>query len=319
MVNTFSIIIPVKPGGIAAAAEYLIKNISDDPQYEILLAEGYAPSRQRNMAAREASGNILYFLDDDSLVAPDNLAICSATMLNQQIAVVGGPSITPERDSWKQRLFGYALSSLFGSGPMRNRYRIHGVARETTDRELILCNLAVRRQIFEEVGGFNEGLYPNEENEFMERVVASGYTLFYVPTMFVKRSQRRTLKAFALQMFNYGRGRGEQSRLTASYPLSSFIPLLFVCYLFIAIFLVKYVLLMLPLVLYLTITLSTSLIAGVRHGTILPLHLLWLFPLMHISNGLGLLCGVIKTKPEPALDSPVRISKLKSFGEKVAN
>ena len=60
-VTSFSIIIPVKPGGYVAAYDHLKTIMPDDIRYEILLAEGSAPSRQRNLAAREAAGDILYF------------------------------------------------------------------------------------------------------------------------------------------------------------------------------------------------------------------------------------------------------------------
>ena len=154
-------------------------------------------------------------------------------MNNPAVAVVGGPSVTPEGDSWLQQLFGYALASAFGSGAVNNRYRAYGEPRTTTDKELILCNLAVRRSVFIDLGGFNECLYPNEENEFLERVTSAGYTLLHVPAMFVFRSQRRTLKAFIRQMFSYGRGRGQQTLITSSYSVTSFIPLFFVAYLII--------------------------------------------------------------------------------------
>lgn len=229
--HTFSIIIPVKPGGYVAACEHLKRILPDDPRYEILLAEGCAPSQQRNRAAREATGDVLYFLDDDSLITPVNLALCLDVMNDPAVAVVGGPSITPGDDSWLQQLFGYALASAFGSGAVHNRYRAYGEPRKTTDKELILCNLAVRRPVFIDLDGFNECLYPNEENEFLERVISAGYTLLHVPAMSVLRSQRRTLKAFIRQMFNYGRGRGQQTLITASYSVTSFIPLFFVAYL----------------------------------------------------------------------------------------
>ncbi len=172
------------------------------------LPKGARRVSSATVAAREAAGDILYFLDDDSLIHPENLALCSDGMSDPAVAVVGGPSITPAGDSWLQQLFGDALASAFGSGAVHNRYRAHGETRVTTDKELILCNLAVRRSLFIELGGFNECLYPNEENEFLERVTSAGYTLLHAPSMSVSRSQRRTLKAFIRQMFNYGRGRG---------------------------------------------------------------------------------------------------------------
>ncbi|MDD2308663.1 MAG: glycosyltransferase family 2 protein [Desulfuromonadaceae bacterium] len=312
---SFSVIIPVRPGGYAAAYEYLKKIMPHDLRYEILLAEGSAPSRQRNLAAREAGGDILYFLDDDSLIVPENFARCSEGMSDPAVAVVGGPSITPTGDSRLQQLFGLALSSGFGSGAVSNRYRVHGETRETTDKELILCNLAVRRSIFMDLGGFNECLYPNEENEFLERVASAGFKLLHIPSMMVFRSQRENLKAFIRQMFNYGRGRGEQTLITSSYSVTSFIPLFFVVYLLVSLICIKYLFLLIPLVIYVFAALASAFLMMVRTGQWFALFLTGIYPLMHIVNGSGLLWGLINGKPEPAEDSSIRIRRIKSLGE----
>lgn len=313
--NTFSIIIPVKPGGHLAACDHLQKIIPDDPRYEIILAEGSAPSRQRNLAAKEAVGDILYFLDDDSLISPENLDECINCMVDPLVAVVGGPSLTPSDDNRLQQLFGYVLSSSFGSGAVANRYRVRGKTRQTTDKELILCNLAVRRPVFSDTGGFNESLYPNEENEFLERVASAGYTLIHSPAMHVFRSQRHTLKAFVRQMFNYGRGRAQQSLITGRYPVTSFIPLIFLAYLIISLIYVKYVLLLLPLVLYMSMAFVSSFLVFRQTGCSDTLLMPAVYLLMHITNGLGLLWGLINGKPEPVRVGSICVKKIKLLGE----
>ena len=312
--RTFSIIIPVKPGGFVAASQHLKNILPDDPCYEIVLAEGCAPSQQRNLAAKAACGDVLYFLDDDSLVDPGNFALCLDGMSDPAVAVVGGPSVTPVGDSWLQQLFGYALSSSFGSGAVYNRYCASGSTRKTTDKELILCNLAVRRSLFLRLNGFNECLYPNEENEFLERVTAAGYTLLHNPSMRIDRSQRTTLRAFVRQMFSYGRGRGQQTLITSSYPVTSFIPLFFIIYLVVALVGIKYVLLLVPLMIYLTAAFISSLWVLGHTGRPFSLLLLGLYPLMHVVNGIGLLWGLLNGKPDAVQDSTIRIRKIKLLG-----
>ncbi len=301
-----------------AAFEHLKKNMPDDPRFEIFIAEGSAPSLQRNRAAKEAGGDILYFLDDDSLINPENLDLCCSGMSDPSVAVVGGPSLTPAGDSRLQKLFGYALASPFGSGAVHNRYRAHGKIRETTDKELILCNLAVRRSVFMKFDGFNECLYPNEENEFLERVVSAGYTLLHVPSMSVSRRQRHTLKAFIHQMFNYGRGRAQQTLITQSYSLTSFIPLFFAAYLLLALIGIKHVLLLVPLMIYLAAALVSSLWVLRQTGSLSSLLLLGIYPLMHCVNGAGLFWGLLNGKPGPVHDGSIRIRRLKRLGETFA-
>lgn len=312
---SFSIIIPVKPGGFVAACHHLSTIMADSPDYEILLAEGCAPSRQRNLAAGEASGDILYFLDDDSLITRENLAFIAEEMANPAVAVVGGPSITPPTDSRLQQLFGCALASFIGSGAVQNRYRQQGKTRDTSDKELILCNLAVRRSVFMALGGFNECLYPNEENEFLERVISAGYRLIHNPAMLVYRSQRKTLKAFVHQMFSYGRGRGQQTLISSSFSVTSFVPLFFVVYLVLLLTGIKYVLLLLPLMVYVILIVAGSLLTLSRTRNICSLLLPGIFPLMHIANGMGLLWGLTQGKPVSVSDSFIQIRRIKDMGQ----
>ncbi|RQW85034.1 MAG: glycosyltransferase, partial [Geobacter sp.] len=108
-----SIIIPVKPGGAVRALESL-RNVEYPENFlEVLIAEGTCPSRQRHLAAQEAQGALLYFLDDDSFVSPDVLARAVRHYRQDKVAVVGGPSLTPEEDSPLRQAFGLALASPF--------------------------------------------------------------------------------------------------------------------------------------------------------------------------------------------------------------
>ena len=69
--------------------------------------------------------------------------------------------------------------------------------RETSEKELILCNLLARRQAMLELGGFNEALYPNEENALMDELQKRGGKLLYDPELLVHRRPRSSLKSFA--------------------------------------------------------------------------------------------------------------------------
>jgi hypothetical protein len=97
---------------------------------------------------------------------------------------------------------------------------------------LILCNLLARRAAMLELGGFNEALYPNEENALMDELQKRGSKLIYDPAVSVHRRPRPTLSAFGRMLLNYGRGRAEQFRLhpTPGSALN-FVPPLFVLFL----------------------------------------------------------------------------------------
>lgn len=310
---TFSFIIPVKPNGAIKALDVLTQLKDQVYPYEILIAEGTKPSRQRNLAAEQAHGEILFFLDDDSSVVPDCLSQCAKAFDDTSVAVVGGPSLTPDSDSRLQHLFAYVLMSSFGAGAMRNRYRATGQPRVTTERELILCNMAIRRDLFLAAGGFDERLYPNEENELLDRLISSGHKLVHVPTMAVMRSQRATLAAFVRQMYSYGRGRAQQTLIARSCSFMSFMPLIFLIYLASLPLLPAGIFWKLPLITYMALDLCFTLITLINTGRLETLFLFVLYPLMHCANGTGLLYGFVQGKPVEQTDVEVRIQRVKEF------
>jgi cellulose synthase/poly-beta-1,6-N-acetylglucosamine synthase-like glycosyltransferase len=315
---TFSFIIPVKPDGFVAALEPLRLLSASTDQFEVLIAEGCSPSRQRNAAVSKATGEIIYFLDDDSRVSAGCLSLCADIMEDPDVAVVGGPSLTPSSDSLLQQLIGSALSSLLGAGAVRNRYRACGLTRATTDKELILCNLAIRRNVFIDSGGFDERLYPNEENELLDRIAVSGLKLVHAPGMSIQRSQRRTLKLFIRQMFTYGRGRAQQTLIAGPGTIIGYAPLLLLLYLVLLPTLPFNRITLAPLYAYLILALCFSVASVSRSGSLSRLLLIALYPLMHVSNGWGLLYGLFGGKhgrSGACDDTGITIRRIKEFGQ----
>lgn len=309
-----SIIIPVKPGGHVAALAPLKLLDADSPDFEVIVAEGKRPSRQRNQAAAQARGEVLYFLDDDALVPPDALKHVAAAFADPAVALVGGPSLTPAADTPFQRAIAWALSSAFGGGAIRNRYRRHGSLRDTDDRELILCNLAFRRDIYLGNGGLDERLYPNEENELIDRLLASGARLLHDPDMYVSRSQRPTWKAFIRQMLTYGRGRAEQSLLTRSLSLKTVIPAAFAVYLLSLPF-SRQLWYTLPAAVYLLLVVGNMLAAMASEGVRIALRLPLIYFLLHFCYGFGFLLGLLRPRFRGDLaESAVTLRTVKQAG-----
>ena len=311
-----SIIIPVKPGGEVTALERLRNTDYPDNLLEIFVAEGRCPSLQRNMAAGAAAGDILYFLDDDSRVATGFLHRAARHFDDPAVAVVGGPSLTPETDSLLQHAFSMTFTSLLGGGGMRNRYRQTGVLRTTTDRELILCNLGFRRELFLRMGGFDERLYPNEENELMDRIRREGGLLIHDPDLAVRRSQRQTIGAFCRQLHGYGRGRGEQTLISGVIKPVTFVPSLFLLYLLL-VPVVLNPLFCLPLACYLLMLVLATISQAAGAGRPLAALLLpVMMPLFHVCYGSGMIRGLLRPRRvrRDADSCNVSIRRVKEFG-----
>lgn len=228
-----TVIIPARPDDPDVPAATAARQL-DYPadKLEIILARGKHPSVQRNAALRAARGELIYFLDDDALALPGNLRRAVAHFRNPKVQMVGGPNLCPPDAPPLEQVFALVLGSWLAFGPSRARYAKVGAVRTTSEKELILCNLVARRETLLKHGGFNEALYPNEENALMDEIQREGGKLLYDPELLVYRRPRRTLGAFAKMLRTYGRGRAEQFRATPTFGSAlNFVPPLFLVYL----------------------------------------------------------------------------------------
>lgn len=199
---------------------------------EILVARGIQPSVQRNAGLNAARGELIYLLDDDSVANPANLRRAISHFADAKVKMVGGPNVCPPDAPELEQVFALVLASWLAFGPSRARYAAIGAVRESSEKELILCNLIARRDAMLELGGFNETLYPNEENALMDEFQKRGDKLLYDPEFVVQRRPRHSLKAFSKMLMTYGRGRAEQFRLHPTFGSAlNFVPPLFCVYL----------------------------------------------------------------------------------------
>ena len=213
-----TVIIPARPDEAEVTAVKAARDL-DYPadKLEIILARGKQPSVQRNTALRAAKGELIYFLDDDALPSSANLRHAIEHFRDPKVQMLGGPNICPADAPFLEQVFALVLSSWIAFGPSRARYAKVGKVRETSEKELILCNMLGRRETLLAHGGFNEALYPNEENALMDNIQKTGGKLMYDPELFVWRRPRRTLEQFMRMLMNYGRGRAEQFRTTPKF------------------------------------------------------------------------------------------------------
>ena len=228
-----TVIIPTRPGQSDVPAVEAARRLQYPAgKLDIIVARGRQPAVQRNAALKTASGEIVYFLDDDAMTLPENLHKAAEHFRNPAVAMVGGPNLCPADAPRIEQVFAVVLTSWLGFMSSRARYDRVGAARETTEKELILCNLLARKSAVQAAGGFDESLYPNEENALMDHIQKSGGKLVYDPALFVYRRPRPSLKAFCKMLLNYGRGRAEQFRRHPTFGSApNFVPPLFCVYL----------------------------------------------------------------------------------------
>jgi succinoglycan biosynthesis protein ExoA len=281
---------------------------------DVFVCVGQNPSYQRNLGVKHCKTPLVYFLDDDSLAIPGEIPNLISHFQDSRTAVAGGPNLVPPDAISFERTVNAVLASWMGSFKVRSRYAAIGSVREATEKELILCNMMVNRKTFIAEGGFRTDLYPNEENEFLNRLLHKSYRLIYDPRAGVYRSRRKSLNAFCVQAFRYGRGRAQQMKV---YPcLSDLIHLAPAFFLFYLIALVipwvvssDYLLLnflkspwaWVPLCLFMLLSIFTGISAASWHRRFMDVFKVpILIFLRHSFYGIGLMAGLFTTLHKPA-------------------
>ena len=195
------------------------------------IASGPAgPAEKRNLAIRDAKGEILIFLDDDAHPHGNFFNILDRDFADRDILAVGGPAITPVESKFWQRVSGAMfLSSLSGGFP--ERYRPYGQKKFVDDWPTV--NLSMRKKTFEDIGGFTARYWPGEDTVFcLDLLSKKGAKILYDPELIAFHHRREKLIKHVRQVSSYGLHRGF---FVKKYPETSrkfiyFIPSFFVLF-----------------------------------------------------------------------------------------
>lgn len=305
----FSIIIPLAPWDEPKRAIESLKLV-DYPKkdLEIFLIRGTNPSKQRNEGIKLSKGEIIVFLDNDSEIPKDYLKRIES--LHKTYDIVGGPAETSEEDTFLGKCEGYVIASYFASQKMQSKFKGIGKLREATEKELILCNLSIKKEVLIKYGLFNENLYPNEENELLNNLQKNGIKAVYDPKTPIYRRQRETLYKFSKQFYKYGKSRIEhfKEKPENTNPIF-FAPAIFLLYI-LSLSLYNPLWYLIPLILYILMVIISTIKIIIEHKSIkFSLIVPALFPLVHISYGIGILVGIFTKKIK--IEEKITIQKIK--------
>jgi len=164
------------------------------------------PASKRNLALRDAEGEILIFIDDDAYPENDFLEVLEKDFTDRSVVAVGGPGMTPAESNFWQRVSGAIfLSHLSGGFP--ERYRPVGEKKFVTDWPTV--NLSIRKKTFSELGGFQCRYWPGEDTFLChDFLVKKNLRVLYDPNLIVYHHRRESLKQHLKQISAYGLHRG---------------------------------------------------------------------------------------------------------------
>jgi succinoglycan biosynthesis protein ExoA len=286
--NRVSIVIPSAPDRDFSAILHNLREIKPEGvTFQVLVVKGTWPPIQRNMAIEKADGEYIFLFDDDIIIPKGVIEkVLDEFKSNPHIDVIGGPNLTPPKNTFLQHCFGLAHASAFTGAFTAIRYYPAKKIQNVDAEQLISCNLAFRAGIIKK-NPFDPHVFPSEENELLNRIQKNGGKLSYNPEFFVYHHRRKNIYAFFKQIFNWGKGRVLHTfQRYQNFSPAFFVPLVFLIYLTCLIF-VREFYFYLPLFFYLILVIIFSIQAALRGKNFLYFFpMLFLLPMTHIAYGL---------------------------------
>lgn len=164
------------------------------------------PSEKRDLGIKEARGEIIAFLDDDAIPASNWLLNAVKYFSNEKVAAVGGPAVTPDDNTLMQKAGGAVYASLLVAGFKNCRY-IPQMPQEVDDYPS--CNLFVRKDILEKIGGFQTNYWPGEDTILCLKITKDlKKKIIYSPDVVVYHHRRALFLPHLRQIKRYALHRG---------------------------------------------------------------------------------------------------------------
>jgi GT2 family glycosyltransferase len=137
----------------------------------------YTPAQARNAGASRARGDILLFIDDDCEAAPGWLQNTLPLLVDRSIGIATG------------KIAGRS-NGFFGECADLTYYLQLGDKRKELD-VFMSGSFGIRKDVFNELEGFDEQIAVHEDTDFARRLREKGYTILYSPDIVVLHHHKR--------------------------------------------------------------------------------------------------------------------------------
>lgn len=225
-----SVVLPVRneAGHIAACLDSILADSYPRERMEVLVVDGASTDATReiiadychrypcvrlldnparvvphamNIGIKAARGELIVRIDAHALYGKEYLTRLVSWMQRLSADNVGGVVVTrPASNAVSARAVAAILSHPFGVGNSLFRLDTRGEPVEV-DTVPFGC---YRRDVFERLGGYDEALIRNQDDEFNARLKRAGGRIFLVPEIRIDYVARESLRKLALMLYQYG-------------------------------------------------------------------------------------------------------------------
>ncbi len=259
-----------------------------------------------NIGIRSSIGQVVIRMDAHTVYPPDYISKLVKWIEQSKADNVGGVCVTrPANESAKAHAIAFALSHPWGVG--NSHFRIGTTTPKWVDTVPFGC---YRREVFDKVGVFDEALVRNQDDELNHRIIKYGGRILLVPEVVSFYTARESLGKLWTMYYQYGYFKPlAVKKIGTVMTIRQLVPATFVMSLFLTASLAPWfatmsVLLGAIVIAYVALDVIVACGAAFARNVHCGLWSLVVFPLLHISYGIGYLKGfldfLILQKGEPS-------------------
>ena len=238
-----------------------------------------------NIGIKTSENDYVGIFSAHSVPSKDYIEVAIDTIQRSGAECVGGPMNAKSRNLVGSAI-SYATSVPFGIGASKFHYSKKEEFVETVYQGIF------DRKIFDRIGFFDEDLIRNQDDEMSYRIRKSGGKILFNPQIKSIYHSRSTLVGLARQYFQYGLYKPLVfKKLRYGMQVHHFIPSIFTLYILLFINYYVYPAFYIPLAFYLATSIIYTFKAILNKA---PAMTFIIFPILHISYGLGFLFGIPK-------------------------
>lgn len=168
--------------------------IAEQYAFRVISTPNRGLSNARNIGLAAARGAIVAYIDSDAYPDPRWLQYLAVPFAHSEYGAVGGPNLTPENDAAVAQCVGRAPG-----GPT------HVLITDSEAEHIPGCNMAFRKHILEELGGFDPQFrIAGDDVDVCWRLRDAGWILGFSPAAVVWHHPRGSLGAYWRQQLRYG-------------------------------------------------------------------------------------------------------------------
>lgn len=248
-----------------------------------------------NIGISSAKGQIIMRMDAHTLYPTNYISGLVDWLTKSNADNVGGVCLTlPNNDTLMANAIAIALSHPFGVG---NAYfRIGASAPRWVDTVPFGC---YRREVFDRIGMFDEALVRNQDDEFNLRLIKRGGRILLVPDIVSRYYARDSLRKLWRMYYQYGYFKPLAAlKVGGVLTIRQVIPVTFVLSLLAVGVVAPWSIYARGLfgaiiVAYVLANLGSSIFISFRRGLKYALPLAVVFPVLHVSYGVGFMMGIL--------------------------